>query len=396
MTRGFWHDRGALRGDVLVALARDLGPRRLGARRRRRLLVHPRPLRRHAQGRRQARRAGRGRERRGRPPGRPRGGGHRRPARDQGRGDRRARASCGPARRTMPDLRGAIAATRRRPSSASRSSRRSSRSSGAAQDPLRQGHAPGRSGRPGSAWTRATCRRSTIRDVDRDPARSAAGSGSMPTRDQRPPPRARRRQLGGPRPAGRRPRRAARRPAFDVMLAITRGGLVPAGMLAYRLRIRTSWSRRSSSTTTTASPGPRPTFLQFPADPLLRGQRVLIVDEVWDSGTTIHAVTERVRQAGGIPTPPSSTGSRSARSCPAQPDVHAVDHRRVGRLPVQGRRLTGTVRAAEEVLAKRHDRWRTLRSWSEPRRAPSSSRATRRAATGRCAARCARAGRSTT
>ena len=49
-------------------------------------------------------------------------------------------------------------------------------------------------------------------------------------------------------------------------------------------------------------PGPRPTFLQFPADPLLRGQRILIVDEVWDSGTTIHAVTERVRQAGGIPT----------------------------------------------------------------------------------------------
>ena len=25
---------------------------------------------------------------------------------------------------------------------------------------------------------------------------------------------------------------------FDLMLAITRGGLVPAGMLAYRLRIR--------------------------------------------------------------------------------------------------------------------------------------------------------------
>ena len=42
-------------------------------------------------------------------------------------------------------------------------------------------------------------------------------------------------------------------------------------------------------------------FLQFPADVLL-GRRVLIVDEVWDSGTTIHAVTERVRQAGGIPT----------------------------------------------------------------------------------------------
>ena len=41
---------------------------------------------------------------------------------------------------------------------------------------------------------------------------------------------------------------------FDLLLAITRGGLVPAGMLAYRLRIRTSSSRPSPSMTTRAGP----------------------------------------------------------------------------------------------------------------------------------------------
>ena len=78
---------------------------------------------------------------------------------------------------------------------------------------------------------------------------------------------------------------------YDVMLAITRGGLVPAGMLAYRLALRNILVAAVEYYDDEGRPGPKPTFLQFPADPLLRGQRVLIVDEVWDSGTTIHAVT---------------------------------------------------------------------------------------------------------
>jgi len=49
-------------------------------------------------------------------------------------------------------------------------------------------------------------------------------------------------------------------------------------------------------------PSEQPTFLQFPSDPLLHGRRVLVVDEVWDTGTTIAAVAERVRLAGGRPT----------------------------------------------------------------------------------------------
>ena len=73
MTRGDLGRPGALPGDVLVALAGDLGARRLGLGGRGRLLVPARPQRRHAQHRRQADRAGRVRVGRGRPPGRRRG-----------------------------------------------------------------------------------------------------------------------------------------------------------------------------------------------------------------------------------------------------------------------------------------------------------------------------------
>ena len=94
-------------------------------------------------------------------------------------------------------------------------------------------------------------------------------------------------------------------------------------MLAYRLGIRNILVAAVAFYDDEGQPGPHPTFLQFPADPLLRGQRVLIVDEVWDSGTTIHAVTQRVAQAGGIPTTavlhykPGDPGARA-------PDVFAV------------------------------------------------------------------------
>ncbi len=111
---------------------------------------------------------------------------------------------------------------------------------------------------------------------------------------------------------------------FDLLLAITRGGLVPAGMLAYRLRIRNILVAAVEFYDDHGQPGPRPTFLQFPADPLLRGQRVLVVDEVWDSGTTIHAVTERIRQAGGNPTTVVLHYKPEHSVVPGRPDLHAV------------------------------------------------------------------------
>ena len=112
---------------------------------------------------------------------------------------------------------------------------------------------------------------------------------------------------------------------YDVMLAITRGGLVPAGMLAYRLGIRNILVAAVEYYDNEGHPGPKPTFLQFPADPQLRGQRILIVDEVWDSGTTIHAVTERVRQAGGLPTTAVLHYKPEHSVVPARPDVFAVE-----------------------------------------------------------------------
>ena len=113
--------------------------------------------------------------------------------------------------------------------------------------------------------------------------------------------------------------------AFDVMLAITRGGMVPAGMLAYRLKLRDILVAAVEYYDDSGRPGPHPTFFQFPADPLLRGKRVLVVDEVWDSGTTIHAVNERVRQAGGEPTT-AVLHYKPARSVvQGAPDVWAVE-----------------------------------------------------------------------
>ncbi len=112
---------------------------------------------------------------------------------------------------------------------------------------------------------------------------------------------------------------------FDVMLAITRGGMVPAGMLSYRLGLRDILVAAVEYYDDHGRPGPHPTFFQFPADPLLRGKRVLIVDEVWDSGTTIHAVTERVRQAGGDPVTAVLHYKPTHSVVEGRPDVHAVE-----------------------------------------------------------------------
>lgn len=89
-------------------------------------------------------------------------------------------------------------------------------------------------------------------------------------------------------------------PAPDVVLAISRGGLVPAGMLSYRL----GWRDMLVASVVVYDEGGfrgQAEFLQFPADDELRGKRVVVIDEVWDSGTTIAAVVARIEAAGGTP-----------------------------------------------------------------------------------------------
>ena len=95
--------------------------------------------------------------------------------------------------------------------------------------------------------------------------------------------------------------RLSAEPSPDVVLAISRGGLVPAGMLGYRLGWRDMLLAAVVAYDDEHGFQGHAEFLQFPPEEQLRGKRVLIVDEVWDSGTTIAAVSERIRAAGGEP-----------------------------------------------------------------------------------------------
>ena len=90
------------------------------------------------------------------------------------------------------------------------------------------------------------------------------------------------------------------RGTFDALLLVTRGGLVPGGMLAERMNINYVLTAAVRFPTELADKRMAwPTFLQFPDDELLRGRRVLIVDDVWGSGRTITTVIGRVEVAGG-------------------------------------------------------------------------------------------------
>jgi hypoxanthine phosphoribosyltransferase len=90
--------------------------------------------------------------------------------------------------------------------------------------------------------------------------------------------------------------------AFDLVLAITRGGLVPAGMLAYRLDLREILVAGAIFYRPEGGTHPAPVIGHFPDASLLGGQRVLVVDEVWETGETMTEVLARVRAAGGSPT----------------------------------------------------------------------------------------------
>lgn len=87
---------------------------------------------------------------------------------------------------------------------------------------------------------------------------------------------------------------------FTAMILITRGGIIPGGLLAEAMDI--------THILTAAVDFPAemqrddrlkawPQFLQFPEDRLLRGHKVLVVDDVWGSGRTITAVRQRALAA---------------------------------------------------------------------------------------------------
>ena len=87
------------------------------------------------------------------------------------------------------------------------------------------------------------------------------------------------------------------------MVVITRGGIIPVGILAEAMD--------STHILTEAVDFPAqidetglyawPRFIQFPEDEMLRDRRTLVVDDVWGSGRTITSVKNRIVAAGGYP-----------------------------------------------------------------------------------------------
>jgi hypoxanthine phosphoribosyltransferase len=92
---------------------------------------------------------------------------------------------------------------------------------------------------------------------------------------------------------------------FEAMVLITRGGLIPGGLLAEAMGITHILTAAVDFPTQMQMEKAKlmawPQFIQFPEDTALRGRRALVVDDVWGSGRTITAVKIRVAAAGGLP-----------------------------------------------------------------------------------------------
>jgi len=92
---------------------------------------------------------------------------------------------------------------------------------------------------------------------------------------------------------------------FTAMVMITRGGIIPGGMLAEAMNITHLLTAAVDFPSQSEQENDKlmawPDFIQFPTDDLLLGRPTLIVDDVWGSGRTITAVKNRVSSAGGFP-----------------------------------------------------------------------------------------------
>jgi len=95
---------------------------------------------------------------------------------------------------------------------------------------------------------------------------------------------------------------------FDSMVVITRGGMVPGGLLAEALNI--TYILTASVRFPADFPGMQdlqqikyaiPEFIDFPSDEVLRDRRILVVDDVWTKGRNSITVANRIASAGGNP-----------------------------------------------------------------------------------------------
>lgn len=86
---------------------------------------------------------------------------------------------------------------------------------------------------------------------------------------------------------------------FDVVLAIARGGLIPAGAISYALGTKRCASLNVEFYSDIAETLPEPVVLPpFLDTASLKGKKVLIVDDVADSGKTLNLVVGMLAERG--------------------------------------------------------------------------------------------------
>lgn len=96
---------------------------------------------------------------------------------------------------------------------------------------------------------------------------------------------------------------------FEGMVMITRGGIVPGGLLAAILQLENILTAAVDFPAEAEMEATRekshflawPKFIQFPDERVLANRRLLIVDDVWGSGRTVTAVKNQISAAGGLP-----------------------------------------------------------------------------------------------
>lgn len=85
---------------------------------------------------------------------------------------------------------------------------------------------------------------------------------------------------------------------FSGLLMITRGGLVPGGILSETLGIKHVLTAAVYFPDEVDRKLAWPTFMQFPSDTLLTNRRILIVDDIWANGRAIMIVRGRLAAVG--------------------------------------------------------------------------------------------------
>lgn len=87
---------------------------------------------------------------------------------------------------------------------------------------------------------------------------------------------------------------------YDNIMVITRGGMVPACLISEKTNIRNILVAAVMFYDGEVRQK-EPLFLQFPQDSQVNGRKILVVDDVWDTGTTVMAVKERLLRVGARP-----------------------------------------------------------------------------------------------